>query len=121
MEKDFSELVREYYRRVDSGDVDWVVELFTDDAVYVRGGVVYEGKEAIDRFFREARKIKGTHRPNWMTRDGRVVVAEGRFEGHGIRGDEKIADFCDVWRFDEDGRVVLRNAYLAAGGDKVTE
>ena len=121
MEPDYCELVREYYRRLDGGDVDWVMELFTDDAVYSRAGVVYSGRTEIERFFREARKIVGTHTPNWMTVDQRVVIVEGRFEGHGAQGDVKIADFCDIWRFDDNGRVFRRNAYLAAGGADVTE
>jgi len=120
-EQDLSELVREYYRRLDSGDVDWVIDLFTDDAVYSRAGVVYRGKPEIERFFREARKIVGVHTPNWMTSDERVVIVEGRYEGRGVTGDEKIVDFCDIWRFDESGKAVRRNAYLAAGGDAVTE
>jgi ketosteroid isomerase-like protein len=120
-ELDLCELVREYYRRLDSGDVDWVVDLFTDDAVYSRAGVVYSGKTEIDRFFREARKIVGTHTPNWMTSDEQVVIVEGRYEGRGVTGDEKIVDFCDVWRFDENGKAVRRNAYLAAGGADVTD
>jgi ketosteroid isomerase-like protein len=120
-ESDYCELVREYYRRLDGGDVDWVMDLFTDDAVYSRAGVIYEGIEAIGSFFREARTIVGTHTPHWMTQDGQVVVAEGTFEGRGAQGAPKLVDFCDVWRFNEDGRAVRRNAYLAAGGAAVTE
>jgi ketosteroid isomerase-like protein len=121
MDIDLCELVREYYRRLDGGDIDWVVDLFNDDAVYSRAGVVYRGKEEISRFFREARKLTGTHTPRWMTQEGRVVVVEGRYEGRGLRGDEKLVDFCDIWRFDEAGRAVRRNAYLATGGDRVTD
>ncbi|MDT9598476.1 nuclear transport factor 2 family protein [Sphingosinicella sp. GR2756] len=108
-------LIREYYRRIDAVDVDWVVDLFAPDAVYERADATYDGIAAISKFFREDRQIRGEHVIDRIWTDGDSVAATGEFRGRGAAGDARNVRFADVWMFDADGRVRCRQSYLALG------
>jgi hypothetical protein len=112
-----SATIEEYYRRIDAVDIDWVIDLFRDDARYQRADAVYEGKGAIDDFFRSKRKIRGQHIIDGVSLDSgkRTVIASGRFEGVGEAGDGRSVGFADFWRFDDGGKVMQRTTYLAVG------
>ncbi|GAA0334429.1 hypothetical protein GCM10009087_50910 [Sphingomonas oligophenolica] len=111
----------EYYHRIDALDIDWVMALFCDDACYRRAGAVYDGKAAIERFFREERKINGSHDIATIVDDGdqRLVVICGRFTGEGEAGDRRAVEFADFWTFDDAAKVRLRRGYLAVGHELV--
>ena len=111
--------IREYYSRIDKNDVDWVMQLFADDATYVRADSRYEGKQRIEYFFREDRKIRGIHRMDhsWAVND--EVIARGEFTGVGESGDARRIRFVDLWFFNARGLVKLRETYLALGHDYV--
>lgn len=117
--------VAEYYRRIDQNDMDWVVSLFSPDAVYERAEASYSGLSEIGRFFREQRLIRGVHQIDTLVAnsdaDGDVVVAVGRFDGTGRHGDPKSVGFADVWRFDTEGLVKKRQSYFALGSTYVRE
>lgn len=110
------EMIRDYYRRIDRQDLDWVVELFASDAVYERADARYAGRDAIEHFFREERLIRGVHTIATLTQDetGRIF-ARGRFEGHGAAKDARSVRFADVWEFRSDDKVCFRQTYLALG------
>ncbi len=113
------ETVNEYYSRIDKGDTNWVIDLFSENAAYVRGEVTYQGKEQIREFFQITRQIKGVHAIQSIRRDKDTVVVAGHFSGFGADGKPKEVDFCDFWTFK--GREVLkRQSYLGAGA-KVVE
>lgn len=109
--------IREYYHRIDGGDVAWVVGLFSTGSSYNRAGVTYLGAEEIKRFFSESRKIRGVHtiRRFITSPDCTTIVAEGRFEGTGEAGDVREVDFTDVWDFGADRLVTSRATYLGIG------
>jgi ketosteroid isomerase-like protein len=110
-------LIAEYYPHIDRVDTDWVLALFAPDAVYDRADRTYAGIEAIGRFFREERQIRGEHRVErlWADPATRSVFVTGRFEGHGAAGDARSVGFADVWEFDAAGRVKHRQSYLSLG------
>jgi ketosteroid isomerase-like protein len=114
------ETVEEYYKRVDSGDVEWVIEIFAEDACYQRAEAEYAGKKAISRFYREGRKITGNHTIEEPLVIKDVVVVRGIFKGKGAHGEPKEVRFCDFWEF-KDSLVRLRQTYLAIGSDYVKE
>src|SRR5687768_15699343 len=93
-------LIREYYRRIDAVDLDWVLALFAPDAVYERADATYEGSAAISKFFREDRQIRGEHEIDHIWCDGDSLVATGEFRGQGAAGDARNVRFADVWMFD---------------------
>ncbi len=37
----YCEIVREYYQRVDAGDIEWVVSMFLEDGTYDRAGIIF--------------------------------------------------------------------------------
>jgi ketosteroid isomerase-like protein len=114
-------LIREYYGRIDQSDVDWVVALFEEDAVYERADALYTGIDEIRRFFREERLIKGTHHIDNLigSNQGDFVVAVGRFSGVGSAGDPREVRFADVWKFGAPGRVKRRQTFLALGNQYI--
>ncbi len=108
-------LIADYYPHIDRMDVDWVLALFSPDAVYERADATYTGIAAISRFFREERRIRGEHVIERMWTDADSVVAVGEFRGTGAAGDARRVRFADVWRFGGDGRVTRRQTFLALG------
>ena len=114
-------VVTEYYARIDANDYDWVTALFAEDACYVRADATYTGRAKIDRFFRDERKIRGSHDIKDIHAVGNEVVCKGEFNGVGARGDERSVRFVDLWYFQADGQVRLRETYLALGHEYVRE
>jgi ketosteroid isomerase-like protein len=115
--------IRQYYERIDANDVEWVVALFADDAVYERAGSHYRGIPAIREFFAVHRKIRGVHRVEkiWPVGDAGVVVVIGHFEGVGANGDPRSVGFSDFWHFNDDGQVSKRQSYLSLGHEYVRQ
>ncbi len=113
------ERIRAYYSDIDGRDYDQVMALFADNARYRRADSCYDGKPALDDFFRHQRKIHGTHTLETLIEDGALIVAIGRFEGVGDKGDARAVNFTDVWTFGSDDKVVLRRTYLAFGHEYV--
>ena len=118
---DLEAIVTDYYSRVDSEDVDWVLALFAEDAVYDRADARYVGKDAITRFYRGERKILGAHRLETVTATERTVMVNGVFAGVGHDGSAKCVGFADVWEFADTGLIANRKTYLALGSGYVKE
>lgn len=112
-------LVQEYYARIDAGDVGWVIDLFTPDAVYQRAGTRFAGRDALHRFFAEDRRISGVHRIEALWSLGDKVICVGLFEGEGAQHDARSVRFSDFWFFNEKSLVVERQTYLARGFEYV--
>jgi ketosteroid isomerase-like protein len=114
---DITDIVRDYYPRIDRMDVEGILQLFAPTAVYDRAGALYVGLPSIATFYREARRIRGTHSIEHLVEDEarRAVMVMGRFEGKGADGSSKAIDFADLWQFDESKSVCLRRTYLALG------
>jgi ketosteroid isomerase-like protein len=115
----YSEIVREYYQRVDAGDIEWVVSMFLEDGTYDRAGIIYSGKDAIRRFYEEDRKVSFTHSniKLWDVSDD--IFVEGDFAGKGQDGSLRKGQFSDHWTFNKDGKVTLRRTSLFVGSDYI--
>ena len=74
-----SDIIREYYGRIDRADTTWVIALFATDAVYQRAETTYLGSSEIKRFFTEERKITGVHTVDeiFMSDEGDCGVETG--------------------------------------------
>lgn len=115
-----SELISEYYRRIDAKDVAWVLNLFSEDAIYRRGETEFVGKDQIAYFYNNGRKIEGVHRIDEPIISDSTVIIRGRFIGTGVAGASKDVGFTDMWTFDG-YKVSLRETYLALGSSYVRE
>lgn len=111
--------IAEYYPRIDAGDVDWVLALFADNAVYDRADQRIEGLERLNRFYTSQRKITGAHTIDNIFDCGDHIIVIGQFDGTGERGDPRSVRFSDVWQFDAGDKVVHRQTFLALGQDYV--
>ena len=107
--------ITDCYRRIDAQDIDAVLRLFADDAIYRRADRVYRGKPRIDRFFREERLIRGHHAVEAVWQVPGHVIALGQFDGAGVQGDPRSVGFVDIWTFGAGDCVAERRTFLATG------
>ncbi|MGW8063894.1 nuclear transport factor 2 family protein [Streptomyces ziwulingensis] len=109
-----AERVRRYYALVDDGDVQGVVGLFADRAVYERPG--YEpivGRDGLDAFYRGRRVIDaGTHTVVRLVVGPGDAAVEGEFRGRLKDGSEVDLRFADFFRLNEDLLFEVRNTYF---------
>lgn len=112
-----------YYSDVDAQDLGAVLRLFAEDAVYVRADAHYAGKQAIERFYREQRLIRGVHVIDrcWQQNESAVIVVTGEFKGRGRDERPRQVRFSDIWEFDPGHQVRRRETYLAIGHGYVQE
>lgn len=110
-------IVEAYYPHIDDVDIDWVMALFHEKAIYQRAGAQYCGLSEIRKFFAVDRQIRGQHvvEDIWSVERGAKVFVLGRFDGLGAGGDPRSVAFADVWRFDPSGLITQRQTYLGLG------
>lgn len=106
--------VRSYYRAVDDDDIATLLDVFDDDAVYLRPGYApIRGRRELDEFYRRVRVISsGRHHIDSITATDDTAVACGRFIGRSRSGDDLAADFADL--FVGGARVRFRRTYFFA-------
>lgn len=97
------ELIHEFCRRSDAGDVDGLLELFTDDCSY--SAILLDrdvsGKAELGDFLRRRLGNWHSHR-DWATSvivEGDVAGSELRFEGVTTAGREAVLETLNVWDF----------------------
>jgi steroid Delta-isomerase len=109
-------VVRRYYDLVDANDVDGLVALFSDDAVYNRPG--YQplfGRRELERFYREQRVIeRGAHRLVAVVADGRAVAVQGEFSGTLRDGRTMVVRFADFFVLSDTGSFARRDTFFFA-------
>jgi ketosteroid isomerase-like protein len=107
--------VREYYRLVDADDVDGLLALFADDAVYSRPGhPTMRGRADLARFYGGERVIaRGRHTLDQVVVHNPQIAVTGSFEGVLKDGTEVGLRFADFFVFDGP-RIVRRDTYFFA-------
>lgn len=111
-----SDVVRRYYELVDAGDTAGLLELFTDDAVYLRPG--YDplvGHDALYHFYSADRVIKsGRHRVTTLVPAGSMVAVNGDFTGT-LKDDSDVRlRFADFFTLSPTGRFSRRETFFFA-------
>ena len=105
-----------YYRDVDRGDVDRIIDLFAPEATYRRGqSFLLEGRDAIAAFYTDVRKLVGTHTLHEVRGEGDEVWVRGTFTGT-HDGQPVEIQWSDRWVFDDRGLVRLRESELDHDG-----
>jgi len=118
---DMEGTIRDYYPKVDAGEIAWVIALFAKDGDYHRADASYIGRSEIADFYKNARKIKGRHTVENVFSEGNTVAVNGEFNGVGADESPRKIGFADFWTFDENGLVSVRKTYLAVGSDYVKD
>lgn len=109
------ELVSSYYQLIDREDLDGVLRLFADDAVYRRPGYsAFVGKNSIAAFYGSERVIEsGSHTLRTLLAKGDTVAVEGTFRGVLKDGRVVAQEFADFFSL-RAGLIVERCTYFNA-------
>lgn len=111
---DLTEITHRYYRAVDSGDLEGVLEWFAEDGVYHRPG--YEpmrGRAALRAFYGGERVIEsGSHRIDQVIVEGASVAVRGVFTGTLRDGTSVTVGFADFVDYDRAGHAAERHSFF---------
>ena len=110
-------LVKQYYKRIDADDLDWVVSFFSPDACYDRASAEFRGIGAIEAFFRYDRGLSGTHYLSTIWSVQNSVFAEGTFIGKNRYSDPVEVEYTDHWIIQDDMKVHYRRTELFRGAE----
>ncbi|QIS21222.1 nuclear transport factor 2 family protein [Nocardia terpenica] len=108
--------VQRYYDLVDAGEVDELVNLFAEEAVYHRPGYPpMVGRAALSEFYRTQRVIKfGAHTLSQVTAAESDVAVHGEFAGVLKDDSEVTVRFADFFALDADGFFTRRVTFFFA-------
>ncbi|MFF0146704.1 ketosteroid isomerase-like protein [Amycolatopsis sulphurea] len=106
--------VRRYYGLVDAGDIDGLVALFDEQAVYRRPGYPpLNGHEALRAFYRSRRVIaEGRHTVVQVLVHDRTAAVRGSFRGVLKDGGHCSVRFADFFLLSERHRFLERETYF---------
>ena len=107
------EVVRSYYAFADAGDLEGILSIFRDDAVYERPGLApMNGREALRAFYAGPRLVKsGAHTLERVVTHDDIAIAQGELNGELQSGESIRARFVDVYEI-SDGLVKTRTTYF---------
>lgn len=109
-------LAHELYHRVDTGDIDGLVAMFTEDAEYHRPGYPPAvGHAGIDHFYRYERVLaSGVHTLEAVAASGNHLAVRGSFVGAKHDGTAVELRFSDFFTLADDHRFVRRETFFSA-------
>jgi len=111
---DRAQRARDFYDRVDRGDVPAMAGLFSADSSYHRPGYPpYLGREGMTRFYGVERKIRdGKHELESVIAEGPQVAVRGAFHGTLHDGEPIHLRFGDFFELDDDGLFTRRDTFF---------
>jgi len=99
-----------------AGDHKAFLALCTDDIVWTAVGErVLRGKNAVREWMKDAYAEPPHFEVAGLIAEDDRVVATGRIDIRGDRGETITHDYCDVWRF-RDGKMAELRAFVIAPG-----
>ncbi|MFI1018583.1 nuclear transport factor 2 family protein [Streptomyces sp. NPDC020965] len=115
-EINLSNLVHEYYSRVDAGDFQGLLDLFAADAIYRRPGYEpMQGKKSLESFYRGERVIeRGRHEVVSVVAQSPRIAVTGSFSGQLKDGSQVYLDFADFFTVGADGLFSRRETFFYA-------
>ncbi len=114
-------IVLKYYQLIDEHKIDEVLHLFSETSHYLRCGEVYSGIKALEKFYRNERKIRGSHDIKNLWVIDQTGIVEGVFTGKGADGQPKKVGFADFFTFNKESKIQDRHTYLMLGSSYVRE
>ncbi len=100
------------FRTIDASDWDGLGRFLHPELVYDRPGFDrLEGRDAVLRFYREVRTIRGEHRFEGFAIQPDAGACWGRFVGRTLDGTPVDLEFADCYRF-KDGLLWRRKSYF---------
>lgn len=110
------DLVRGYYRAVDSGEVERLLQFFDPSIRYVRPGFeIIQGMDDLRDFYNHVRPIRrGEHQISQVLIDGRSAAAHGEFIGVLHDGRSVAVGFADFMRIGPTNKIRERFTYFFA-------
>jgi ketosteroid isomerase-like protein len=112
-------IIQLYYQKIDEKDIDTVLNLFKDDALYERAETNFKGKKSLRQFYHHDRKLTGTHTLNHIYAQDDTVMVYGNFTGTNGKNQNITIDFADFFRI-KSQKITFRKTYLAKGAEIVT-
>ena len=107
-------VIREFYARIDAGDVPGMCALLSPDVQYCRPGYPdMNSRDAIDRFYREDRVIRdGRHTLASVVATGTDVAVHGDFSGTTRDGTPARHRFAEFFTVAADGSLASRRTFF---------
>lgn len=108
------EKIHSYYRMVDAGDFDGLLDLFTNDAIYCRPGYpTLRGRADLSRFYKEQRVItQGRHTISHAVVRHPQVAVQGEFNGV-LSSERRVSlRFADFFVIEVNGRFSRRDTFF---------
>lgn len=108
--------IHRYYRLVDAGDIDSLLQLFAEDTVYRRPGYQpMRGRGKLADFYRGERVIEtGAHTLSDVVVQRSHAAVHGEFAGVLKDGREVTVRFADFFVMSEDGLFAERETFFFA-------
>ena len=109
-----AQVVRSYYELVDGNEVQRLVALYAEDAVYERPGYpAMQGRQALESFYSGTRVIASGHHTllDLVENDSHVAVS-GHFDGVLRDGSRASIDYADFFEISRDGHILRRKTFF---------
>lgn len=108
-------LVQDYYNFVDSGRLDKLSCVFSENIIYNRGGKIIKGIDALTNFYLTQRQIQGNHIITELIETPGMVISIGYFNGLNRNGESTKIEFVDVFKSNSSILIDFRHTYLSTG------
>jgi steroid Delta-isomerase len=105
---------RDLYSRIDADDIPGLCALLSPDIVYSRPGYPdMAGRDAVEHFYREDRRIRdGRHRITGLVATGEQVAVHGDFDGTLRDGHPARHGFAEFFTVAPDGLISGRRTFF---------
>jgi len=113
--KDKVVTVKKYYKYVDNKEIDKLLDLFSDDIIYIRSGKEIKGMKKFKEFYKKERRLKGKHKITKIIDTKEVVITRGEFKGKNAQNNKVKVGFADFFQFNNKGKINRRETYLSEG------
>lgn len=111
---DYRRLVLDYYDALDRDDMEAVLECFSGEVLYRRGGYPdIAGMDKLRDYYLGGRKLaQGRHMVRDVLVEGQRAAAQGMYEGQLKNGERMAMGFGAFFTFDNNGRIAEHTTYF---------
>ena len=88
---DLIKIITNYYLDIDSGHIEKILLIFSEDIIYKRGEKSFRGKKELSDFYFSERKLKGFHEIENIVCQNNLVIVKGDYK----KDDGGVIEFMD--------------------------